>query len=73
MAVLIALDRRSAREGGDDKPHSAVQYVRRELGMPVIAVATLADLLEYLSVGGCRHACRRMPAAVAAYRERYGV
>jgi orotate phosphoribosyltransferase len=72
-AVAIALDRQErAAEGGIDKPHSAVQYVMGELGMPVVAIATLADLLEYLSAAGASvlapHAAR-----VAAYRDRYGV
>jgi orotate phosphoribosyltransferase len=69
VAVAIALDRQErAAEGGVDKPNSAVQYVISELGMDVIGVATLADLLEYLSSTGDPHAAR-----VAAYRDRYGV
>jgi orotate phosphoribosyltransferase len=72
-AVAIALDRQErAAEGGVDKAHSAVQYVMAELGMQVVAVASLADLLEYLSAAGAgtlaAHAGR-----VAAYRDRYGV
>ena len=72
-AVAIALDRQErAAEAGVDKAHSAVQYVMAELGMQVVAVATLADLLEYLSAAGAgtlaAHAGR-----VAAYRDRYGV
>jgi orotate phosphoribosyltransferase len=71
--VAIALDRQErAAEGGVDKPASAVQYVMTELGMDVIAIATLRDLLEYLSAAGdgplAEHAAR-----VAAYRDRYGV
>ena len=72
-AVAIALDRQErAAEGGVDKPGSAVQYVMAELGMDVVAIATLNDLLEYLSLAGdsplAPHAAR-----VAAYRDRYGV
>jgi orotate phosphoribosyltransferase len=71
--VAIALDRQEkATENGADAPWSAVQYVTRTLGLQVVAVATLADLLQYLrstSDGSlAAHA-----AAVAAYRERYGV
>jgi orotate phosphoribosyltransferase len=71
--VCIALDRQEkASEGGVDAPHSAVQYVRRELGLQVDAIATLDDLLQYLGE-------QRDPALsaflgpVRAYRERYGV
>lgn len=71
--VLIALDRQErASEGGQDATWSAVQYVTGQLGVPVAAVATLADLLEYLRRSGdpgvAAHA-----APVQAYRERYGV
>jgi orotate phosphoribosyltransferase len=73
VALAIALDRRErAAESGVDKPHSAVQYVISELGMQVVAVATLADLLEYLSVAGASTLAAHA-AAVAAYRDRFGV
>jgi orotate phosphoribosyltransferase len=71
--VAIALDRQErASEGGQDAAHSAVQFVERELKLPVVAIATLADLLQVL-----RHsddpALARYAAPVQAYRERYGV
>ena len=71
--VAIALDRQEkATEGGRTTLASAVQYVMAELGMDVVAVATLRDLLEYLSSAGdsslVEHAVR-----VAAYRDRYEV
>ncbi|MBU0830688.1 MAG: orotate phosphoribosyltransferase, partial [Gammaproteobacteria bacterium] len=45
-AVAIALDRQEkATENGQDVDHSAVQYVREQLGMQVCAIARLADLL----------------------------
>ena len=77
-AVTIALDRQEkATEVGPDGAvrdvdHSAVQYVQRELGLQVCAIATLADLLQYLSVhtGGELDAHRQR---VQAYRLRYGV
>ena len=48
-AVLIALDRME-RGGTDDNlsAHSAVEDFTREHGLPVLAIATLADLLQYL-------------------------
>ena len=72
-AVAIALDRQEmATENGHDVAHSAVQYVRQQLGLQVCAIATLADLLQYLS-----HTAGADMAAhydqVLAYRQRYGV
>ena len=73
VAVAIALDRQErAAEGGVDKPLSAVQYVIAEMGMQVVSVATLTDLLEYLS-SARGSALAAHAASVAAYRERYGV
>ncbi len=78
-ALAIALDRQEmATENGQDVPYSAVQYVQQHLGLQVCAVASLQDILDYLS--GCDWA--NMAAAqdlrahydkVLAYRQRYGV
>jgi orotate phosphoribosyltransferase len=73
VAVLIALDR--MERGGSDaslSPHSAVEDFEREFGLPVIAVATLADLLRYLESNADPTLAEHVPR-VAAYRERYGV
>jgi orotate phosphoribosyltransferase len=77
-AVAIALDRQEkATEVGPDGvtrdvDHSAVQYVRRELGLQVCAIATLDDLLQYLNHhGGGELQAQR--DRVLAYRQRYGV
>ena len=72
-AVAIALDRQEkATENGQDVEHSAVQYVRSQLGLQVCAVARLTDLLQYLEShtgdGLAAHHER-----VLAYRQRYGV
>lgn len=64
--VLIALDRMERGQG----ELSAVQEVRRDYGIPVIAVASLADLMTYLQQSAEFGAYRD---AVALYRERYGV
>ncbi len=71
--VAIALDRQEkATEGGRDADHSAVQFVTRELGLPVAAIATLTDLLAYLNdAAGAELAAHAAP--VQAYRDRYGV
>ena len=71
--VAIALDRQEkATEGGTDAPWSAVQYVQQHLGLPVAAVATLADLLQLLETSDDAE-LRQHRAPVRAYRERYGV
>ncbi len=72
-AVVIALDRQErAVENGIDHSHSAVQYVRKQLGLKVCAIAKLADLMQYLE----QHSADGLAAdhqRVLAYRERYGV
>ena len=69
--VSIALDRQEkAAEGGVDSPLSAVQQVQERYGLPVVAVAGLADLLAFLE--GAPELAAHRPA-VLAYRERYGV
>ena len=78
--VAIALDRQEsvadASPDVDDKSPgnkriSAVQFVTQQLGLPVVAVATLADLLVFLH-GQAGEALSAHAAPVAAYRERYG-
>jgi orotate phosphoribosyltransferase len=49
--------------------HSAVQELTREFGLPVIAIATLEDLLAFLAG---RPELKAQAAEVRAYRERYG-
>jgi len=69
--VSIALDRQEkAAEAGVDSPLSAVQQVQQRYGLPVVAIAGLADLLSYLD--GAPELATHRPA-VMAYRERYGV
>jgi orotate phosphoribosyltransferase len=64
--VVIALDR---MERGKDA-RSAVQEVRESYGIPVVAVATLDDLIGYLS--GSPGLADNLEA-VQAYRSAYGV
>jgi orotate phosphoribosyltransferase len=65
-AVAIALDRMERGQG----ELSAVQEVARQYGLPVVAIATLADVLGFLE-----HSPELAPHldAVRAYRDRYGV
>jgi orotate phosphoribosyltransferase len=72
-SVAIALDRQErAADTGPEAQLSAVQFVTQQLHMPVVAVATLADLLRYLQQAG-DPAIAAFATPVAAYRERYGV
>jgi orotate phosphoribosyltransferase len=73
VGVAIALDRQEkSAENGVDLPFSAVQYITTDLGLKVCAVATLADLLHYLSVTSDA-ALAPHRQSVSAYRARYGV
>jgi len=72
-AVLIALDRME-RSGKDDalSASSAVQEVSREFGIPVVSIANLDDLFNYLAGEGADPRVAQYKDAVAAYRARYG-
>lgn len=76
--VAIALDRQemateAAADGTvKDVAHSAVQYVRDNLGLKVCAVAQLSDLLGYLGAQTNNDMAQHL-SAVQAYRDRYGV
>jgi orotate phosphoribosyltransferase len=65
-AVVIALDRMERGLGA----LSAVQEVRESYGIPVIAIATLTDLLDYLR--GEPEMTENL-SAVQAYRDLFGV
>jgi orotate phosphoribosyltransferase len=73
VAVLIAMDRME-RKGSDDNlsARSSVEEFEAAYGMPVLAIATLADLLQYLQTND-DPALRSHLARVTAYRDRYGV
>ena len=64
--VVIALDRRERGSG----ELSAVQEVERDYGIPVIAVASVDDLIGFLKQ---RPGFANWEVAVARYREEYGV
>jgi orotate phosphoribosyltransferase len=72
-AVLIALDRME-RSGNaiDIGDHSAVQSVEREFGIPVIAIANLSNLMDYLDASKDPALQQYLPA-VTAYRKQYGI
>ena len=64
--VVIALDRMERGSG----TQSAAQEVRSQFGIPVISIATLADLAAFL---GARADMARQLQAVERYRKQYGV
>jgi orotate phosphoribosyltransferase len=64
--VLIALDRQERGRG----EHSPVQEIERDYGIPVVAIATLADLLAYMR--GRSGLAEHLPK-IEEYREIYGV
>ncbi|MEY2663097.1 MAG: Orotate phosphoribosyltransferase, partial [Pseudomonadota bacterium] len=72
-AVLIALDRME-RSGNaiDIGEHSAVQSVEHEFGIPVIAIANLSNLMDYLDASKDPALQQYLPA-VTAYRKQYGI
>ncbi|MDH5540499.1 MAG: orotate phosphoribosyltransferase [Rhizobacter sp.] len=72
-AVLIALDRQEkASDGAGEASWSAVQYVTDKLGLPVLPIATLSDLLQYLGSNADTTLGEHFDR-VNAYRQRYGV
>jgi orotate phosphoribosyltransferase len=64
--VLLALDR---QERGAMSPLSAVQEVREQFGIPVLAVISLADLMQHMQEAGRAAEL----AAMQNYRDRYGL
>ena len=69
-AVLIAMDRMERKDDSGSRV-SAVQTFEAEYGIPVFAIATLVDLMEWFD-GGVTPDHARYASAVAAYRARYG-
>jgi orotate phosphoribosyltransferase len=65
-AVLIALDRMERGQG----EASAVQELQARFGVPVVAIATLVDLMAFI---GAREDLKAQAPRVAAYRAQYGV
>jgi len=64
--------RKKATANGQDAAESAVQQVEQHYGLPVVAIATLADLMGFLD-GQSDPALVAARPAVLAYRQRYGV
>ena len=63
--VLIALDRMERGQG----ERSAVQEVQSTFGIPVVAIATLDDVMKFIAT---RSDLMQHAAAIAEYRAQYG-
>lgn len=70
-AVFLALDRQElGQKDGKPTDLSAIQQVETEFGLPVVAIATLEHLIEFLKKQSDQtENLERMQA----YRERYGI
>ena len=70
-SVVIALDR---EEIADEHQFSAVQSVQKEYGIPVHALITLGDLIDYLENNPAtrKTGADKFTAAIKAYRDKYG-
>ena len=64
--ILIAMDRQERGKG----EASAVQELQAQFGVPVVAIATLDDLMTFI---GGREELQAHAPRVAAYRAQYGV
>ncbi|MGN0918269.1 MAG: orotate phosphoribosyltransferase [Oxalobacter sp.] len=71
--VLIALDRmeRAGKDGALSEL-SAVQEVQKRHGMPVLSIANLNNLMDYLGKVGSDSELSAYQDAVKAYRDKYG-
>jgi len=69
--VFLALDRQEkGQKDGEPTEMSAIQQVEAEFDIPVVAIATLDDLIEYLKQQSDQEAnLERMHA----YRDQYGI
>ncbi len=73
VAVLIALDRMEKSGTAENVGEfSAVQVVEKDFGIPVFAIANLADLMAYLDAQSAPE-LTQYQHAVKQYRANYGV
>jgi len=70
-AVFLALDRQErGQKDGEPTETSAIQQVELEFGIPVVAIATLTDLIEYL---GKQDDQNEQLDKMHAYRSQFGI
>jgi len=65
--ILVALDRGETLPGEEGSGKSAIGQIRREYGIPVVAILTLDDIVEGMRAVGSEEEVRRMEE----YREKY--
>jgi len=69
-AVFLALDRQEVgQQDGEPTTMSAIQQVETEFGIPVVSIATLGNLIDYLKEQDDTETLDKM----LAYREQYGI
>ena len=70
-AVFLALDRQElGQKDGKPTETSAIQQVEAEFGIPVVAIATLSNLIDYLKQQPDQEDNLKK---MRAYREQYGI
>lgn len=70
-AVFLALDRQEVgQKDGQATEESAIQQVESEFGIPVVAIAALEDLIEYLKLQPDQS---EQLDKMRAYRDQYGI
>lgn len=70
-AVFLALDRQElGQKDGQPTQNSAIQQVEEEFGLPVVAIATMSHLIEYLKAQDDQ---AENLARMMEYREQYGI
>lgn len=70
-AVFVAMDRQERGQiDGELTDYSAIQQVEQEYGVPVIAIATMTDLIEYLKT---KSDMSKHLDNMLSYREKYGI
>jgi orotate phosphoribosyltransferase len=72
VGVAITMDRQERASDNAADQRSGVQYVEQSLGLRVLSIATLSDLMEFLSHTGDASLAANLDR-VAAYRQRYGI
>jgi orotate phosphoribosyltransferase len=71
VGVVVALDRQE-KGAAEGQTKSAIQEVQEQFGIQVAAVATLAQLQEYIAANQSEYAPALLEA-IKAYRAAYGV
>ena len=73
--VFLALDRQErGQQGQEVLPYSAIQQVEKEFGIPVVAIAKMQHLIQFLEEQADKKPeYAKHLSAMHAYREQYGI